>query len=222
MDIAASNQTSVKIQLGMFESIIDLLSVKPVFLIGIVLVGIVLVVIFRKNHDIPKIKTSVALLIMYYYLCLMLTNIVGMPTLSEYIRVLQIGETIFHPNINLIPFSDGLSLSFMLNFFLFIPLGFLAPLVSRIYECAKNTFFIGLGLSVFIEISQLFTLYRATDINDLLTNVIGAMAGYLCFRLIARLRLVKLHPNQQSMGKDSTAYLPVIVVIVAIVVSFFS
>ena len=125
---------------------------------------------------------------LYYYLCMMLVNIVGIPTLNEFIRMSQLGEPFFKPNINLIPFSDGLSFSFVANIFLFIPFGFLCPLISSAYLRVKNVFFIGLGLSLFIEIVQLFTLYRATDINDLLTNVIGTLIGYCCFRFVQKIR----------------------------------
>ena len=82
----------------------------------------------------------------------MLVNIVGIPTLDEYKRLLQLGETFFNPNVNLIPFSDGFSLSFILNIFLFIPFGFLCPLISKSYERIRNTFLIGMGLSFVIYI----------------------------------------------------------------------
>ena len=87
-----------------------------------------LIIIFKKNKTISKIRISILFLVFYYYLCVMLTNIVGIPTLSEYIRLSRLGEAFFNPNINLIPFSDGFSLSFILNIFLFVPLGFYAPL----------------------------------------------------------------------------------------------
>ncbi|MRT18404.1 VanZ family protein, partial [Vitellibacter sp. q18] len=109
-----------------------------------------------------------------------------------------------NPNINLIPFSDGFSLSFILNILLFVPLGFLCPLISKTFERLRNTFLIGFGLSLFIETIQLFTLHRATDIDDLLTNVIGTIIGYFCFKLIAKLRIVKLHSDDDSMEQDYT------------------
>lgn len=161
-------------------------------------------------------------LLIYYYLCVLFTHIVGIPTLSELIRVSQLGEAFFNPNLNLIPLSDGFSLSFILNIFLFIPLGFLCPIISRTFERAGNIFLIGFVLSILNEISQLFTLYRATDIYDLLTNLIGAMTGYLCFGLAAKRQFVKTYSNQQSEGKDNSAYLPVFIIMVAFVLGFFS
>ena len=133
METVANNQSSVEIQIGLFEAIKDLLLIEPIFLLGIVLIGIFLVYdIQRKNGDIPKVKTAILSLAMYYYLCVMLSHIVGIPTFSEYRRISQLGETFFNPNINLIPFSDGFSLSFILNIFLFVPLGFVCPLISKI------------------------------------------------------------------------------------------
>ena len=94
--------------------------------------------------------------------------------------------------------------------------------MSKTFERARNTFFIGFGFSLFIEIVQLFTLYRATDIDDLLTNVIGTMIGYLCFRLIAKLRIVKLHSNDRTAERDYTVYIPIVIMIVTVVLGFFS
>lgn len=221
--IGASNiRADVEIQLGLFEAIINLLLISPIFLLGVVLIGILLVVIFRKDSSIPKVKISVISLIMYCYLYLMLTNIVEIPTLREFVRLSQLGEEFFNPNINLIPLSDGWSLSFILNIFLFIPLGFLCPIISNTFKRIKNTFFIGFGLSLFIEIVQLFTLYRVTDIDDLLTNVIGTMIGYFCFILISKLRIVKPHSNQNSTAWNHTAYIPIGIMIITFISGFFS
>ncbi|MCB7304713.1 VanZ family protein [Bariatricus massiliensis] len=222
MGVVSSSQSSTEIQIGLFESIIDLLLIEPFLLLGIVLICVLLIVIFRKDSSIPKVKTSILSLAFYYYLCIMLTHIVGIPTLSEFVRLSRLGEAFFNPNINVIPLSDGMGLGFILNIFLFIPLGFLCPLMSKTLERAGNTFFIGLGLSLFIEIVQLFTLYRATDIDDLITNVIGTMIGYLCFRLIAKLRIVKLHSSLKAVERDYTVYIPIAIIIVAFILGFFS
>lgn len=164
-----------------------LLSIKPIFLLGVILIGGALAVIFRKNNQIPKIKTTIITLLLYYYLCILFTNIVGIPTLNECIRMVQLGEPFFNPTLSFIPFSDGFSRSFILNIFLFIPFGFLCPLISSTLERARNILFIGFSLSFLIEISQLFTVYRVTDINDILTNIAGTLIGYLCFRVIVKL-----------------------------------
>ena len=222
MEAVLGSQTGVKIQLGFFDAIMDLLIVKPVFLLGIILLGIFLIVLFRRDKSIPRIKTTIISMILYYYLSVLLSNIVGIPTLGEFIRLSQLGEAFFNPNINLIPLSDGISLSFILNILLFFPLGFLCPLISKAYERVKNTLLVGVVLSMIVEISQLFTLYRATDINDLLTNAVGTLLGYLAFRLIAKLRIVKLHSADHFKGKDYSSCLPIIIIIIAFILGIFS
>lgn len=221
MKIVSNGQSGVEIQLGLWDALVDLFSIEPNYLFGFVIIGILLAVLFRKNRDIPKVKTAVISLILYYYLCL-LCNIVGTPTLSEFVRLSQLGEAFFHPNINIIPLSDGFSLSFILNILLFIPLGLLCPLISRTFERARNMLFVGLGLSMFIEILQLFTLYRATDINDLLTNIVGTMIGYLCFRLAVKLRIITLNSPHMPQERDGSAALPIILMAVAFGLGFFS
>lgn len=222
MDVVSSSQSGMEMQMSLFDAVIDMLLIKPVFLLGAALIGVALAVIFRKDRGIPRGKTTILSLGMYYYLCVMLSHIVGIPTLGEWMGMARLGESLFHPNINLIPLSDGVSLSFILNIFLFIPLGFLCPLISKTFARAKNTFFMGLGLSLFIEIIQLFTLHRVTDINDLLTNLTGTMIGYLCFYLLVKLRVVKDRRSQKPGGRDYTAYMPVVTAAAAAVLGFFS
>lgn len=220
MNSVPNNQTNV--QLGLFDAIKDLLFVDPVFFLGILVICLMLILLFRRNRRIPKIRTSILSLVFYYYLCVMLTKIVGIPTLKEYIRLTGLGEAFFHPNINLIPFHDGFSLGFLLNIFLFIPLGFLCPLISKHYRCVKNIFLLGCGLSFSIEIVQLFTLYRATDIDDLITNVVGTLIGYLGFRLIHRLTITKSRAVSSSRETYSMKYVPVVIIVTAFILGFFS
>lgn len=215
-------QTGVIIQTNIFESTMGWLMTGPIFLLGIIILGLVLAVLFRRNKEIPKIRTTAVSVLMYYYLYVLFVNIVGIPVLDEIRRCHELGEPFFNPNINLIPLSDGFSLSFILNIFLFLPLGFFCPLLSRTFERAKYTFAAGLALSLFVEISQMFTMYRVSDINDLFANVAGTMIGYLCFRLAARLGIVKRMSARLPRGKDDLVYLPAVITAAAFVLGFFS
>ena len=76
---------------------------------------------------------------------------------------------------------------------------------------------LGAAFSVVIEFGQMFTLYRITDINDLLTNVLGTAAGYLFWRFIAGRR----EKQPAIAGKDAYAYLPVMIVVTAYLICFF-
>ncbi len=221
MNSVSGNPSEVSMQLGLLDAVKDLLSVNPIFVIGAIGICVMLILIFRKNRAVPKGRIAMASLVLYYYLCVMLTNIVGIPTLGEYRRLTGLGETFFHPNINLIPFADGFSLSFVLNVFLFLPLGFLCPVISERYQRIKNIFFTGLGLSLTIEIVQLFTLYRATDIDDLITNTVGALVGYGCFKLIHRMA-AKPHPVREFQEPRVLRDLPVAIIAMTFVLGFFS
>ena len=70
-----------------------------------------------------------------------------------------------------------------LNVLLFIPLGIFVPCLWPEYRSMMKTVGLGLMTSLGIEILQIFT-FRATDINDVITNVAGTMIGYLIGKLI--------------------------------------
>ena len=221
MNTVLSTQSGTAVQLGLFDAIKDLLIVNPIFLLGLLVICVMLVIIFKKNKTIPKIRTSILLVVFYYYLCVMLTRIVGILTLSEYIRLSELGESFFNPNINIIPFADGFSMGFIFNIFLFIPLGFLCPFISKSYQSVKNIFLIGCGLSLSIEINQLFTLWRATDIDDLIANTVGALVGYFCFKVIHKL-IRKSRSRSDFEEPTYMKYVPVVIIIITFIFGFFS
>lgn len=85
--------------------------------------------------------------------------------------------------INLIPFCDlfNSAVSYLeitlLNVLLFLPFGILLPALRNGGSSFKKTVFLGFLLSLFIEMMQIFTL-RTTDVDDLITNTLGAAAGF--------------------------------------------
>ena len=111
---------------------------------------------------------------MYGLFCLYLSavfSLVGIP------NVLYVRPEI---NLNLIPLLgiiDDLSNS-LLNVLLFIPLGLFLPVIWLRYRTVKSTVVFGIGLSLVIELLQMLT-FRATDVNDLITNTAGTAIGFL-------------------------------------------
>ena len=104
------------------------------------------------------------------YLCEMF-DVVGIPA-AQYIR--------WEPNISLIPFSDEthwLGVQRVLNAVMFAPFGFLLPVLWRGCRKWSVTTLAGFLLSLTIEILQMFC-FRATDVDDLLMNTMGALLGY--------------------------------------------
>jgi glycopeptide antibiotics resistance protein len=75
------------------------------------------------------------------------------------------------------------------NVALFLPLGFLLPLLAPRLDRPGRTVAAGFLLSVAIELSQVaFPGVRRADVNDVLMNTLGTALGFLAWRLAARLR----------------------------------
>ncbi|WP_180960301.1 VanZ family protein [Neobacillus cucumis] len=91
--------------------------------------------------------------------------------------------------INLIPFKglgDPLSTGFMVNvggnIALFIPFGFILPIMYPKLRSTLTVTLIGLSLSIMIECIQLTMPNRWTDINDVILNTFGTYIGFRLFR----------------------------------------
>ena len=72
------------------------------------------------------------------------------------------------------------------NIFLLMPLGIIFPLVDRKLNTPLKAIAVGIGTSLTIEIFQLPFFQRVTDINDLILNSAGYIAGYLIYLLIKK------------------------------------
>ena len=93
----------------------------------------------------------------------------------------------FSPRIVLIPFLDMISgpIDTMLNVILFVPLGFFLSLLYKKYNRVSNIALAGFLFSLSIEIVQMFGR-GSTDINDLITNTVGACLGYFLYKLLSK------------------------------------
>ena len=74
-----------------------------------------------------------------------------------------------------------------LNIILFIPLGFMFPIIHsksfrRFQISPVITIFIGFALSFSIEVMQYITGRGLADIDDLINNTLGAVIGFLIYR----------------------------------------
>ena len=109
--------------------------------------------------------------------------------------------------INLIPFRDGISLSMILNVVMFMPLGFLLPLLWKEYQSLVRTAIIGFCFSCGIEFCQLLNR-RVSDVDDLLMNTLGAILGWLIWIVFSRITHLKYgRRNQGFGGKEGAVYL---------------
>ncbi len=85
----------------------------------------------------------------------------------------------FSPRVELVPFADMIKspLYTMLNVLLFLPLGFFLPILYKKVDRIEKAALIGFLLSLAVEILQMFGS-GTSDVNDLITNTIGACVGF--------------------------------------------
>ena len=122
-------------------------------------------------------------------------SLTGVSPISGFNIEIRIDEISFIPFKGIIEmFKGGLTLHTIINIIgniiMFMPMGFLLPLLFSNLDSLKKTVAVGFGTSLLIEFTQLFLL-RATDIDDLILNTLGTMLGYLVFltfkKLLSRL-----------------------------------
>ncbi|RVU63794.1 VanZ family protein [Bacillus thuringiensis] len=113
-----------------------------------------------------------------FYLSLVykVTQIATVWDISRYEMWIRVSQ------INLTLFDTAGSTTYLLNIVLFMPLGFLLPTIWPQFRKMKNTVCAGFFFSLAIELNQLLN-NRITDIDDLFTNTLGAIVGYLLYRL---------------------------------------
>ena len=85
------------------------------------------------------------------------------------------------------------------NVVIFIPFGFFMPMASR-YRSFFSTLFYSFGLSLCVETFQLVTKVGSFDVDDLLLNTIGGVAGYVIFVICAAIR--RQHDQKKKTKKN--------------------
>ena len=73
------------------------------------------------------------------------------------------------------------------NILIFVPYGFFISLASRSRGFFK-TLFCSMGLSLGVEIVQLFTRVGSFDVDDILLNTVGGVLGYIIFAICNQIR----------------------------------
>ena len=99
----------------------------------------------------------------------------------ELFRVLK--ET--YNAIRYLGFWQPFYINFLGNIILFMPIGFLLPLLFKRMEIFPFTVIVGFCISLFIEIMQL-PQNRSSDVDDLWLNTLGAFLGYLVYLVFRR------------------------------------
>ena len=146
------------------------------------------------------------------YLCKMF-DVVGIPA-AQYIR--------WDPAVNLIPFGDEKNFRFFLqiglNAVMFMPFGFMLPLLWSKCRRWYRTTLVGFFTSLTIEAVQMFCS-RATDVDDLMMNTLGACLGYVLSWALFRKKWAR-EPEQDSGRVSQWCSLTVSILIPMLVIVF--
>lgn len=154
------------------------------------------------------------MLLVFVFYMIAVFSVTGIPTVTE-LNTIDFSFN-FIPLISIMNDSVEYIKNSMLNIILFMPLGFLLPIIWKEYHSYKKTVMTGLILSIIIEILQIFT-FRLTDIDDLITNTLGAILGYS----IAKIILVRVSYKISKISNDNTVKNEaVIILILAFLISF--
>jgi glycopeptide antibiotics resistance protein len=122
----------------------------------------------------------VYIFLLYIYLAFSVAGIGSVWDIGKYSEIFRIEE------INLNLFDSSNIMNYILNIIMFMPLGFLLPLIWEKFRNPIKVFLVGLCFSLAIEICQLFN-HRATDIDDLTMNSLGALLGYFVWVCVSNL-----------------------------------
>ncbi len=80
------------------------------------------------------------------------------------------------------------------NVIMFIPFGFLLPLVykrwRRSYLGILPVAFLAMMLSIFIEVNQYFFTFRVANVDDVILNTLGGFIGAIIYAIGSKLHLL--------------------------------
>ena len=141
----------------------------------LILTPVTLLILKLSGRRLKSLHTVCLLL----YLCVLtgIYSVTGIP---------DVKDCSFDFTLNLVPMVDIVSspMQYLLNVLMFLPVGFLLPLLWDEYGDWKHVLGFCCFLTVFIEVTQIFT-FRTTDIDDLITNLLGAGLGCFLVHLLA-------------------------------------
>ena len=164
--------------------------------------------IWKRTHPqaLPTARSRMALVLVFAFYVTTVFHLTGAGTLYDALLY----QLEFRPDwINLIPFSSAIDVTgYLQNVLLFVPFGILVPLLWRSMDSPVHIAGSALAFSLLIELSQLLNP-RRTDIDDLILNTLGALAGYVIFRLLHRM----VRPGAQL--RSDTGLLPAVCVLFA-------
>lgn len=216
-----------------------------VSLISIVVWIIYRIYMFIKNKKVNLFREIILLIFFVYFLLLLLLTIFkgGIITLRNPFNDYMYNEYGVVGIINIVPIKETIA-TFMHseagirntvrniigNIIAFIPLGFFIPLLFDKFNNYKRILKVGFLSSLAIEVTQLFIGWNVCDIDDIIYNTLGAIAGLLGFKtfetIIIRINLKEKLDKIRDFHSDNILKQVIkgilIVVLVSIVIYIYT
>ena len=138
--------------------------------------------------------------IMMIYIWLVI-SVTGIGSIWDMISKGGLIATFQQANISLIPFQSEGMFTYCMNVIMLMPLGFLLPYIWKNFRNPLKVALTGFSFSIFIEFAQLPT-NRLVDIDDLMMNTLGAILGYVVWKMIGKHFFKKKEEQRTtSLGK---------------------
>lgn len=169
-----------------------------VILISAIIYVIVLVIL--KCFSKQKTVFYIFFTLMYIYVNLVI-KYTQFPIYNDEFQKSILGPFSIEKNFNFVPFKDFFHRSSLYNIIMFVPFGFLLPLVLK--TNFPKVFLAGLGFCSILECIQAIVgaaagySTRIIDVNDLICNTLGAVIGYGLFTVFRGI-LEKIWGKKQS------------------------
>lgn len=133
---------------------------------------------FSIKHELKMLLVYICLIVIARFVYFDLHIEKGTtPTLIMVLTWTAIYRVYTVPFYFLVDRYDGWLVNIIGNIAMFIPVGIVWPICFKELNTMKKTVLAGFGLTLFIELSQIFCDGRHTDIDDLILNTLGVVIG---------------------------------------------
>lgn len=182
-----------------------------IFLVLTAITGILLIIL---SHRVERYQKLIVIFVWISYMWIIL--LMTVPPIYITTKKIPLRQLIlFSSPWNLKPFSlisgqfqnmmdgqIGAAKQFLGNIILFIPAGFIPPIIFPKMQRYYGALIPGLLWSLFIEFSQLILHLlnmgnRSFDTDDIILNVLGAFIGFIIYKIAS----MKANKNKKLYGK---------------------
>ena len=108
----------------------------------------------------------------------------------------------------------------ILNIFIFVPMGFLLPVLSNKFSKYWKTYLMGLCVTVLIEFLQLITYRGVFEADDILNNLMGTMIGYGVYKIVAYVIDKIIKKSETKAYQVILAQIPLMITVIAFISIF--